>query len=47
MKKTFLSTLVVAISLSALTACQQEESTEQPVNTEVVAEVKEIGRAHV
>lgn len=40
MKKTFLSTLVVAISLSALTACQQEESTEQPVNTEVVAEVK-------
>lgn len=40
MKKTFLSTLVAAISLSALTACQQEESTEQPVNTEVVAEVK-------
>lgn len=40
MKKTFLSTLVAAISLSALTACQQEESTEQPVNNEVVAEVK-------
>ena len=40
MKKTFLSTLVVAISLSALTACQQEESTEQPVKTEVVAEVE-------
>lgn len=40
MKKTFLSTLVVAISLSALTACQQEESTEQPVRTEVVAEVE-------
>lgn len=40
MKKTFLSTLVVAILLSALTACQQEQPTEQPVNTEVVAEVK-------
>lgn len=40
MKKTFLSTLVAAISLSALTACQQEESTEQPVKTDVVAEVK-------
>lgn len=40
MKKTFLSTLVVAISLSTLTACQQEESTEQPVKTEVVAEVE-------
>lgn len=40
MKKTFLSTLVVAISLSALTACQQEEAAEQPVKTEVVAEVE-------
>lgn len=40
MKKRFLSTLVVAISLSALTACQQEESTEKPVKTEVVAEVE-------
>lgn len=40
MKKRFLSTLAVAISLSALTACQQEEAAEQPVKTEVVAEVE-------
>lgn len=40
MKKTFLSTLVAAISLSAMTACQQEEAVEQPVKTEVVAEVE-------
>lgn len=40
MKNRFLSTLAVAISLSAMTACQQEEAVEQPVKTEVVAEVE-------
>ncbi|MBD3653309.1 dipeptidase [Kangiella sp.] len=40
MKKRFLSTLAVAISLSAMTACQQEEAVEQPVKTEVVAQVE-------
>lgn len=40
MNNKFINTLVVALSFTALAACQQEESAQESVNTEVVAEVE-------